>query len=534
MLLSFRRLEEATDRQERLRYLARVITLAIIYLVVAKLGLMMDAVAGFATLVWPPTGIALAALLIFGCRLWPGVAIGAFIVNVWTGAPVLVALGMSTGNTLEAVLGSYALRRFARFQPPLDRLRQTIGLIILAAIASTMVSATVGVVSLRLGAVVKSGHFFETWRTWWLGDVLGDLVMAPLLLAWSKRRRVRIQLWRLVEVGGLGAALLAIEFLVFFSQPFPESGALRRHSYMIFPVLIWAALRFGLRGSTVAMFAISAIAVWCTAIGRGPFVRSSLSESLLDLQTFMAIAAITALVLGAAISERIEGIRKREEFLAIVSHDLKGPLSAINMSTALMLKHAGEAGPVSKQVAVVQRSVERMHSLIRDLLDLAAIDAGHLSLAVEGHDARAIVSEAVELAQALAAQKSLAVEIPTPASPIPVQCDRERVLQVLSNLIGNAIKFTPDGGTILLRVEQLGRHVRFAVTDRGPGIPNEHLRHIYERFWQAQPGARLGTGLGLSIVKGFVEAHGGRVSAESKIGKGSTFYFTLPSSSQMT
>jgi signal transduction histidine kinase len=214
--------------------------------------------------------------------------------------------------------------------------------------------------------------------------------------------------------------------------------------------------------------------------------------------------------------------------LAVVSHDLKSPLSAIAMSTRLMLQRAELVDQVRKQAGSIQRSVERMHSLIRDLLDLATIDAGRLSLRLDDEDARALVHEAVAVARPFAMQKSQKIEAP-PGPPIPLECDRERILQVLSNLIGNAIKFTPAGGTITVRVAQHDRQVDFAVSDDGPGVPADQLRHIFRRFSQPRGVVRSGTGIGLSIVKGLVEAHGGRVWVESTVGSGSTFSFALPS-----
>ncbi|MDP9178641.1 MAG: MASE1 domain-containing protein, partial [Gemmatimonadota bacterium] len=168
-------------------FAAEILMLATLYILAARAGLKLDAVGGFATLVWPPTGIALAALLIRGYRLWPGVAIGAFVANVLTGAPIPVALGITLGNTLEALLGAYALRRIPDFQRTLDRLIDAFGLLVIAAVMSTAVSATIGVLSLQLGGIISSSELAETWRAWWLGDMIGDLVVAPVILVWSAR-----------------------------------------------------------------------------------------------------------------------------------------------------------------------------------------------------------------------------------------------------------------------------------------------------------------------------------------------------------
>jgi len=152
--------------------------LFVAYLVTARLGLRMDAVAGFATLVWPPTGISLAALLLFGRRLWPAVLLGALCANLLEGAPLPVALGIAAGNVLEALLGSWLLGEVAGFKPRLERVNDVVSLLFFGAIASTAVSAGVGVLSLRLGGTIAAALTWPTFRAWWLGDSLGDLVVA--------------------------------------------------------------------------------------------------------------------------------------------------------------------------------------------------------------------------------------------------------------------------------------------------------------------------------------------------------------------
>jgi signal transduction histidine kinase len=170
-----------------------------------------------------------------------------------------------------------------------------------------------------------------------------------------------------------------------------------------------------------------------------------------------------------------------------------------------------------------------MLRLIGDLLDIAAIEASRLSMERRRHAADALVRDAVELEQAAATQKGLALESEViGGGSFEVICDRERVLQIFSNLIGNAIKFTEAGGAVTVRAEPRGDDALFAVADTGSGIPPEQLPFIFDRFWQAGETARAGTGLGLTIAKGFVEAHGGKIWVESRLGAGTTFSFTLP------
>ena len=300
-----------TAARTRIRYAAELMALAVLYVVAARMGLALDAVAGFATLVWPPSGIALAALLLRGHRLWPGVLIGAFVANTLTGAPVLVALGIAIGNTLEAVLGAYALRRVPGFRPSLDRVADALGLIVLAAVLSTVVSATIGVASLYLGGIVAPTDLGRAWRAWWIGDLIGDLLVAPAILVWATAPAARPARRSLVETAALTVAVLVIGYLVFGTRADAFLQA-----YLIFPLLVWAALRYGPRGAASAALAVSVIAVWGTASGHGPFVQSALYESLLALQTFMGVTAATFLVLGASIAERRVAIREARAAIA--------------------------------------------------------------------------------------------------------------------------------------------------------------------------------------------------------------------------
>jgi signal transduction histidine kinase len=177
---------------------------------------------------------------------------------------------------------------------------------------------------------------------------------------------------------------------------------------------------------------------------------------------------------------------------------------------------------------MITRSVTQMDRLIKDLLDMSSIDAGHLALDRQPHPLGSIVEDTLETLRPLAARKSLRFEALAPAEEIVLVCDRWRVMQVLSNLIGNAIKFTPEGGAIVFRAERVEPGVRFSITDDGPGIESDRLPHVFERYWQADETATKGTGLGLYICKGIAEAHGGAVGVESEVGRGSTFFFYLP------
>jgi signal transduction histidine kinase len=257
------------------------------------------------------------------------------------------------------------------------------------------------------------------------------------------------------------------------------------------------------------------------------------------------------------LAEAQESVRAREDLLAIVSHDLRNPLGVVLASSALLLKSSlppeppGKEGRARRQIEAIERAGHRMNRLIRDLLDFAAIQAGHLSVSSHPREVGVLLREVLDALEPIAATKSIKLIDGTPENGgLSISCDHDRVIQLFSNVVGNAVKFTPEGGTVILRAEPDQAMVRFAVADNGPGIAAEELPFVFDRYYQARRRNRDGIGLGLSIARGIVEAHGGRIWVESPTaqaqaqaqaqgqagnqgsGGGTTFFFTLPAPQQ--
>lgn len=276
---------------------------AIVYFAVGKLGLRLAYVHPSATVVWPPTGITLAVLLLLGSRMWPGIFLGALLVNLTTAGSLPVCLGIAAGNTAEGLLGSYLLNRFAGGKSAFDSAKGILLFLFFAAALSTAVSATLGTTSLILGGVAKWGDYGSIWLTWWLGDAVGDLLVAPLLILFSVKPQLKWNRLRVLEVTLL---LLYLFYVgqVAFGGLYASTSRNYPLEFLCVPALVWAAFRFRPRRAAVATCLLAGIAIRGTLRGFGPFVRSSQNESLLLVQAYTGVMAIMTLLLAAVVEEQ--------------------------------------------------------------------------------------------------------------------------------------------------------------------------------------------------------------------------------------
>ena len=268
-------------------------------------------------------------------------------------------------------------------------------------------------------------------------------------------------------------------------------------------------------------------------LGTVSFVRTAarpcFDEADVELAEELALRAALAMENARLYHSARSATRARDDMLGMVSHDLRNPIHSIFMSSSFLTELLPEEMKVERtQAAVIKRAAERANRLIQDLLDITHIESGRLSLYREPHSAASIAHEAVELAAMPAAERGITLARGEMDRDATVFADRDRVLQALGNLIGNAVKFTPDGGRVTVSVHPDGDRVCIAVADTGPGIPAEQIPRLFDRFWQANRADRRGVGLGLSIVKGIADAHGGDVRVQAEEGAGTTFTLVLP------
>lgn len=274
--------------------------MAAAYIIAAKLGLLLAYSTHQVTTVWPPSGIALAVLLLLGYRLWPGILVGAFVANILTSETVAIAAGIAVGNTLEALVGTYLLRRVVRFDVNFRHVADFISLAVLCGGISTLVSATIGTSSLRIGNIINMSAYTHTWLIWWIGDMMGILILAPLILISATQKFAPLK--RRFPEAGLLLILTVVTSLLVFEHP---GSAVTPLAYLVFPLIGWASFGFKQIGASVIVAVIAAIAVAGTVAGRGPFTGFGVIEqNLLYLHSFLLVVATTAMLIAIAAYQR--------------------------------------------------------------------------------------------------------------------------------------------------------------------------------------------------------------------------------------
>jgi signal transduction histidine kinase len=496
--------------------------LTAVYFAAGKLGLSLAFVHASATAVWPPTGIALAAFLYFGPWVWPAVLIGAFLVNLTTAGSALSSAGIAVGNTLEGLLAAYLVSRYANGRHAFERLRDVFRFAFVAALLSPIVSATFGVTSLCATGYAQWSDFGPIWLTWWLGDAVGALVVAPLLIIWANDPRPPP--WdrrRAFELAMFASALVLTVALIFGGLP-PFLGKAYPTTFLAFPVLVWAAFRFGPRVAAVALVVLSGAAIWGTLLGFGPFASGPPTESLLLLQAFVGVAAVMTLALAAAEAElrrsEAQQIAERDEFLAVAAHELKTPITSLRLAVQYLRRVVDDGGVVENpqlrpSLLTIEQQSLRLGRLVIELLETVRLRAGRIVLEVRQVNVVEVVAKSVRDAQAATSRHEIALSAPR---RLDARIDALRFEQIVTNLLDNAIKFSPGGGRVEVELSSPERGtVRLAVRDHGIGITPEHRAHIFERFYQSQPNdQRAGLGLGLYVSRQIAELHGGRIEAE--------------------
>jgi len=537
----------------RARFVLQLLLVAAGYYAAARVGVSLAYHRQDASLVWPAQGVGFAAMLLLGVRIWPAIAGAAVLSALASGAPLLSAAVVAGGNVAGTVAGVLVLRRL-RFRPSLEHARDVILLVVAGGMLSAVISATVGVATLAVRGVYPVGVVPTHWLVWWAGDMTGLLTVAPLLLVWARSPAWRDRPRARTEFLGM-LALLLVACLVAFG-PVVAPGTRYPLPYLVFPFALWAALRFELHGAVTLTAVVAGVAIWRTLQGDGPFTHVSVQQTLVYLQAFVVVVALSTLVLATIMGERrrleaeqgemLEREREarleaqqaaaaREKMLAVVSHEIRNPLSTVLLNSSLIMDSADGMAPWLRPAAEsVVVSAEQIEHLIRDLTDVTRLEAGQMEFERTRCPAASLLEQAAQILQPLVEERGVALETRVDGTPPEALANRERVLQVFSNLVGNAIRFTPIGGRITLAAEARGDEILFSVTDTGAGIAPERIDELLRPFWQTPVRLPDHGGLGIPIARAIVEAHGGSFAIESRAGEGTRVSFTLPLAQETT
>jgi signal transduction histidine kinase len=516
----------------------------VLYFIAGKLGLRLAFLNASASAVWPPSGIALAALLILGYRIWPAIFLGAFLVNFTTAGNLPTSLGIAAGNTLEALTGAWFVFRFADGVRVFDR-AQGVFKFAFAAVLSTLASPTIGLTSLALAGFADWNSYGAVWVTWWLGDFAGVLVVAPLVLLWSIEPQWRYKRNATLEAAAL-LVLLVVLAEVVFGGWFPVWIKHYPIAFVCGPIIIWTAYRFTQRETTTGIFILLAIALWGTLHRHGPFVTENENQSLLTLQLWAAVLTLTSMTLASAMAERrraedvieeqkaaVEAAnRTKDNFLAMLSHELRTPLTPVMAALEMLTTESLDPSESRDAVAMIRRNIDLESQLIDDLLDLTRIARDKLQLQLEPLDAHKAIANVLEVCASDLKNKRLSLSLELRASDYNIVADAPKFKQIIWNLLKNAIKFSGENGTITISSSNPSpQNLTISVADTGIGIEPEILKRIFNPFEQGHRSFQRrfgGLGLGLTISKSLAEAHGATLMADSEgTGRGATFSLSL-------
>lgn len=533
------------------------LALALIYFAAAKLGLSLAFFHASASPVWPPTGIAIAAVMLLGFRVWPGILLGALSANLTTDVSAATAAAIAVGNTLEALVGGWLVRRWAGGLAAFERPSTVPVFVACAAVLATIISATIGVLSLVLAGSASWDAAPSIGLTWWLGDMVGALMVTPFIVVWSRRPRSSLPAARLLEAAALGVVVLLVAMMV-FSDGLVEGYPL---GFLCIPPLVWAAYRFGLRGAVTSAVLMDALAIWGTQHGHGPFAVDDRNLSLLLLQAFMGTVSMTSLLLAAAVSDearvQAELAHHRDHLQELVHQrtaELKTTHEHLRLAERLSALGTLAAGlghdmanlllPVRIRFETLQRTAfpEAARAdvgVIAAALDyLHRLAAGLRLLAVNPERPRQGVttelgawwSEAEPVLHTILPQ-GITLAARLPGQETWVAMGRSALTQAVFNLVqnaGDAMRLR-EAGTVTISVQCAGDDpfVRLAVSDDGPGMTPDVKKSCLEPFFTTKPRG-ISTGLGLSFVYGLVRDAGGSIEVESELGCGTTFLMRLP------
>ncbi len=532
-------------------YAGGLVAIGVIYFALAKGGLALASIHPSATPIWPPTGVALAAVLLWGYRAWPAIFTAAVIANATTAGSVATAIAIATGNSLEAVVGAYLINRWSSGCNTFSTPNSVAKFALICFVIATPISASIGLTSLATAGYIERTNFANAWVTWWLGDVTGALVIAPVIVLWASSHYHAFNRNEFLETVGVLATAAAVG-LIAFSPLIEQTPSRDPLGFLVILPLLWAALRRGPRDTATVALVLAGITIWGTFTGGGPFTTTDLNVSFLLMLMFLISITVPSLLLSADVEVRkkaekslrraqIELERKvaertqelelanaaKSRFLAMASHDLRQPLHALGLFVA-QLRTPLKSRERTKTIERVDATRKEMVEMFNSLLDISKLDAGILRPKITEFPVARLLQEIETRFDQATREKGLRLRVRR--SDAWVRSDAMLLERILLNLVSNAVRYTLRGG-IIVGCRRRGEMLRIEVWDSGPGIPEDQKQNIFGEFFQLAAPERYrygGLGLGLAIVDRLRLLLNHQIDLASTVGRGSRFAILVP------
>jgi len=532
-------------------YAGGLAAIGVIYFALAKGGLALASIHPSATPIWPPTGVALAAVLLWGYRTWPAIFAAAVIANATTAGSVATAIAIATGNSLEAVVGAYLINRWSRGCNTFSTPNSVAKFALICFVIATPISASIGLTSLATAGYIEWTNFANAWVTWWLGDVAGALVIAPVIVLWASSHYHAFNRNEFLETVGVLATAAAVG-LIAFSPLIEQTPSRDPLGFLAILPMLWAALRRGPRDTATVALVLAGITIWGTLTGGGPFTTADLNVSFLLVLMFLISITVPSLLLSADVEVRkkaeeslrraqIELERKvaertrelelaiaaKSRFLAMASHDLRQPLHALGLFVA-QLRTPLKSRERTKTIELVDATRKEMDEMFNSLLDISRLDAGILTPKITEFPIARLLQKIETRFDQATREKDLRLRVRR--SDAWVRSDAMLLERILLNLVSNAVRYTLRGG-IIVGCRRRGEMLRIEVWDSGPGIPEDQKQNIFGEFFQLTAPDRSrsgGLGLGLAIVDRLRLLLNHQIDLASTVGRGSRFAILVP------
>lgn len=532
-------------------YAGDLVAIGAIYFALAKGGLALASIHPSATPIWPPTGVALAAVLLRGYRIWPAIFTAAMVANATTAGSVATSVAIATGNSLEAIVGAYLINRWSGGRNTFSTPNSVAKFALICVVIATPISASIGLTSLATVGYIEPKNFADAWITWWLGDVTGALVIAPVIVLWAAGHHYAFSRNEFLETVGV-LATAAVVGLIAFSPLIEQTPGRDPLGFLAILPMLWAALRRGPRDTATVALVLAGTTIWGTLMGGGPFTSGNLNSSFLLVLMFLISITVPSLLLSAEVEARKkaeESLRRaqiglehnvaertqelelanaaKSRFLAMASHDLRQPLHALGLFVA-QLRTPLNSRERTKTIERVDAARKEMDEMFNSLLDISRLDAGMLTPKITEFPIAHLLQKIETTFDQATREKGLELRIRR--SNAWVRSDAMLLERILLNLVSNAVRYTLQGG-IIVGCRRRGERLRIEVWDTGPGIPEDQKQNIFGEFYQVPAQERNrsgGLGLGLAIVDRLRLLLDHQIDLASRVGRGSRFAIELP------